>query len=275
LRRNLFAVRQQLRALATGPLRRIARPAFDVLVAGELAGARALGATPDPSIDNVTAIVKTFERPQIAARFVASLRALYPSLPVIVADDSKHPQPLPGVEQVILPFDSGVSAGRQAALDRVATPYVLVADDDFVCYRGTRLAPALARLARNPQIDILGGQLIDLPYLRRRRPPLHQIFPTSAQPLVPIGSTIDGLLVCDKVSNFYLARTDRLRLVGWTPELKRIDHADFFTRALGVLVTVFDPSLRALHAQTPFDAHYMAHRNDDHADRAILAARWR
>jgi len=150
----------------------------------------------------------------------------------------------------------------------------VVLDDDFIFYRGTRLRAAVDRLARNARIDILGGQLIDLPYLRRRQPPLHQIFPTSAQPLVPIGSSIDGLLVCDKVANFYVARTDRLRLVGWTPELKRIDHADFFTRALGVLVTVFDPSLRCLHAQTPFDAHYMAHRTDDHADRAILAARW-
>jgi hypothetical protein len=247
---------------------------FDGLVAGELAGARALGAHADPALDNVTAIVKTFERPHIVARLLASLRALYPSLPVIVADDSEHPQPMPGVDHVILPFDSGVSAGRQAALDRVRTPYVLVVDDDFIFYRGTRLGPTLDRLARNPQLDIIGGQLIDLPYLRRRQPPLHQIFPTSAQPLVPIGSSIDGLLVCDKVSNFYIARTDRLRLVGWTPELKRIDHADFFTRALGVLVTVFDPSLRAFHAQTPFDAHYMAHRTDDHADRAVLAARW-
>jgi len=236
---------------------------------------RALGASPDASLADVTAIVKTFERPHIIARFVASLRALYPSLPIIVADDSRAPQPIAGVDHVILPFDSGVSAGRQAALDRVRTPYVLVGDDDFIFYRGTRLAPALARLDRNPSIDILGGQLIDLPYLRVRKPPIGQIFPTTAQPLVPIGSAIDGLLVCDKVANFYLARTDRLRLVGWTPELKRIDHADFFTRALGVLVSVFDPSLRALHAQTPFDTHYMAHRNDDHADRAILAARWR
>jgi len=248
---------------------------FRGLVTGELAAARAMGAARDSSIDGeITAVVKTFERPAIIARLIASLRAMYPTMPVIVVDDSRAPKPIAGVETIILPFDSGVSAGRQAGLAAVKTPYVLVIDDDFIFYRRTQLRPALAKLQRNPQIDILGGQLIDLPILRRRRPPLHQIFPTHAQPLVPIGSTIDGLLVCDKVANFYLARTDRLRLVGWTPELKRIDHADFFTRALGVLVSVFDPELRCLHAQTPFDAHYMSHRTDDHADRAILAARW-
>jgi glycosyltransferase involved in cell wall biosynthesis len=248
---------------------------FRGLVSGELAAARVMGAARDTSIDGeVTAVVKTFERPATIARLIASLRAMYPTMPVIVVDDSRAPVRIAGVETIMLPFDSGVSAGRQAGLDAVKTPYVLVLDDDFVFYRATRLRAALDRLARNPQIDILGGQLIDLPILRRRRPPLHQIFATRAEPLVPIGSTIDGLLVCDKVANFYIARTERLRLVGWTPELKRIDHADFFTRALGVLVSVFDPELRALHAQTPFDASYMAHRTDDHADRAILAARW-
>jgi hypothetical protein len=123
-------------------------------------------------------------------------------------------------------------------------------------------------------VDILGGQLVDLPFLRELPPPIGKIFPTAARPLVPIGSTIDGLRVCDKVMNFYVARTERLRLVGWDKSLRRIDHADFFTRALGVLVTVFDPQLRAFHAQTPFDRKYMAHRMDIAADQLVLAARW-
>ncbi len=233
-------------------------------------------ATPDTSCDReLTVLVKTFERPAILARLVTSVRARYPTLPVIVVDDSRAPKPLPDVETIALPFDSGVSAGRQAGLERVRTPFVLVVDDDFIFYNGTRLRPALDRLAGNRQIDILGGQLIDLPYLRVRRPPFGRIFTTRSEPLVPIGTTIGGLRVCDKVANFYVARTDRLRLVGWDPRLKRIDHADFFTRALGVLVSVFDPELRCLHAQTPFDRAYMTYRTDDHPDRVLLAARWR
>jgi hypothetical protein len=280
LRRDLHSLKQRARAVATGPLRSVAAPLFRGLVAGELAAWRAVDAlnapVPDRSLDNeLTVLVKTFERPAILVRLLASIRRYYPSLPVIVVDDSREPRPLPGVETITLPFDRGVSAGRQAGLDRVRTPYVLVIDDDFIFYNATRLRHALDKLVRNDVIDILGGQLIDLPYLRGRRPPLGQIFPTRARPLVPIGSTIDRLLVCDKVANFYLARTDGLRLVGWDPALKRIDHADFFTRALGVLVTVFDADLRCLHAQTPFDARYMAHRMDDAGDRALLAARWR
>jgi glycosyltransferase involved in cell wall biosynthesis len=268
--------RHVLRRLAVdGPLRPLAAPLHALAIRAELAIAGGLAAVgPDRSLDDrLTILIKTFERPQIVRRLVASIRRGYPSLPIIVVDDSRVPIELPGVETIALPFDSGVSAGRQAGLERVRTPFVMVADDDFVFLPSTALAPAIAKL-RNPEIDILGGQLIDLPQLRFREPPLGQIFATSAAPLVPIGSAIDGLLVCDKVANFYIARTERLRLVGWDAALRRIDHADFFTRALGVLVTVFDRELRALHAQTPFDAAYMKHRLDVAHDRALLAARW-
>ena len=68
---------------------------------------------------------------------------------------------------------------------------------------------------------------------------------------MPPGSFINGLPVYNKVANFYIGRTERIRLVGWNPALKRLDHADFFTRALGILTTVFNPNLKCLHAQTP------------------------
>ena len=269
--------RHELRRLAVdGPLRLLAAPIHGLAVRAELAVAKALPAiAPDRSLDDqLTVIVKTFERPAILRRLVASIRRRYPSLPIIVADDSREPSRLPEVDTIVLPYDSGVSAGRQAALDRVRTPLcrgsrrrlrILAHDCTRTCG---------AKLARNPTIDILGGQLVDLPLFRVRQPPLGQIFATRAHPLVPIGSTIDGLLVCDKVANFYVARTERLRLVGWDAALRRIDHADFFTRALGVLVAVFDRELRALHAQTPFDAAYMKHRLDVAHDQALLAARW-
>ena len=59
-----------------------------------------------------------------------------------------------------------------------------------------------------------------------------------------------------------LARRASLKRVLWDPTLKRADHSDFFTRTLGVLVSVFNPELRALHVRTPFDAAYMSKRLD-------------
>jgi glycosyltransferase involved in cell wall biosynthesis len=269
--------RRSLRhALVNGRARRFAAPIHDALVAAELAVATRVPVTPIDNVDDrLTIVIKTFERPRTLERLVHSIRRLYPTIPIVVVDDSRMPRELPSVETVMLPFDQGVSIGRQAGLDRVRTPYVMIVDDDFVFFSATRLDRALTKLERQPRIDLLGGQLIDLPYLRFRDPPLGQIFPTSAVPREPIHSKIDDLLVCDKVANFYIARTDAVRRVGWTPQLRRIDHADFFTRALGVLVCVFDRELRAFHAQTPFDASYMAQRNDVEHDLLVLAARWR
>lgn len=262
------------RIVVDTPLRVLASPVYDALVAAELGLDRTRPQpAPDRSLDgSLTALIKTFERPRTVERLVSSIRVRYPSLPIIVVDDSRAPRELPGVETIVLPFDSGVSAGRQAGLERVRTPNVLVLDDDFVFSRSTDLAAAVEKLIA--PIDILGGQLIDLPSLRRRPPPVGQIFGTSAKPIVAIGTSLHGLPICDKVANFYVARTDRLGLVGWNAELRRIDHADFFTRALGVLVTAFDRELVAFHVQTPFDRAYMSHRMNFARDQVILAARW-
>jgi hypothetical protein len=108
----------------------------------------------------------------------------------------------------------------------------------------------------------LGVRVIDLPVMRTRRLPEGDIFPTNRTPRTPLGSLLGGLMVVDKVPTFYLARRHRLGLVPWNPRLKRVEHADFFTRAHGVLTTVFNPDLRCLHARTPFDAEYMSKRMD-------------
>ena len=263
-----------------GAPRSVAAEIHRFLVAQELMLERVLDAaapsSPDaePLVQQVTALVKTFERPQVLRRLVTSIRRLYPSLRIVVVDDSREPTRLAGVETVAMPYDSGISAGRNEGLKRVATPFVLVLDDDFVFYRRTRLAPALALMQRHPEIDIMGGQLIDLPLLRARPVPSGEIFSTGAKPLVPLGSSIGGLEVVDKVSTFYVARTDRLAVVPWDPRLKRIDHADFFTRALGVLTTVFNPDLKCLHARTPFDAAYMSKRLDLEASLQVLEERY-
>jgi Glycosyl transferase family 2 len=213
-------------------------------------------------LTKVTALVKTFERPEILRRLTESIHRVYPDLRVLVVDDSREPSRLPGVQTVTMPYDSGIGAGRNEALRHATTPYVLVLDDDFIFYRGTGLGPALRIMKSRREIDIMGGQLLDLPLLRRREPPRGEIFDTGAQPRHPLGSTVGGLEVVDKVSQFFLARRERIQLVGWDDGLKRADHADFFSRALGVLTTVFNPELRCLHARTPFDDAYMAKRMD-------------
>lgn len=267
--------------LVDTPLRHLASPVHQELIRLEVHAVRLLdnrSGSVEPlsaaASGRVTAIVKTFERPRELRRLLESLRRCFPTLPVIVADDGRSPGQYAGARTIALPFDSGVSAGRQAALAAVGTEYTWVLDDDFVLYRGTRLARALETLEREPRIDILGGPVIDLPLGLAQCGARSPIYPTPAQPVMPLGSLLGGLPVRDKVPNFFLARTDRLRLVGWDPQLKRLDHGDFFTRARGVLVTVYDDQFRCLHAQSPFDRRYMKHRDDSANDSALLQKRY-
>ena len=265
------------RAALSAPLRYLAGPLYGAAMDVELRVLRALDErrrSPVPAdVTDVTAIVKTFERPRELARLLESIRRLYPALLVVVADDSRVPCQLPGVELVRLPFDSGVSAGRQAALERVRTRYVWVLDDDFVLHAGSQLDLPLEALERNGELDLVGGAVIDLPFLRRRGGNAGGIFPTAADPRIPPGTRIDGVEVRDKVPNFFVGRTERVKLVGWTRELKRLDHADFFTRARGILVSAFCDGFSCLHAQTPFDRSYQRHRQAFDDDRLVLSAR--
>jgi glycosyltransferase involved in cell wall biosynthesis len=269
------------------PLRLIAQPLFSTAVAVELAVARvvdALSARPasdDQTLvdEKLTVLIKTFERPRCAARLVASIRRHFPGVRVVVVDDSTQPVQLQGVTVVPMPFNVGVSAGRNEGLRHVATEFVLLADDDYVFYRGTNLSAALRLMERFPAIDIMGGDELNLPLVTRTNYETGfyregNLLPTGASHLHPPGTKIGGLTVREKVPNFFLARTDRLRQVPWDPALRLMEHRDFFTRAVGVLTTVSNPDLRCLHAQTPFARNYMHFRMDLAASEAALSAKY-
>jgi hypothetical protein len=73
----------------------------------------------------VTAVIKTFQRPRQVRRLVASMHRVQPDLDILVIDDDRTPTAIPGTELLAMPFNSGISAGRNAALRQIETPYFL------------------------------------------------------------------------------------------------------------------------------------------------------
>lgn len=264
--------------LVDGPLRPLARPLYKAVLKAELA---LHGAMSHPQSENrssivgTTAIVKTFERPAHCRALIDSIRRQYRELPIIVVDDSRDPHQFEGTTSLSMPYDSGVSAGRRLALQQVKTQFVLNLDDDFVFCGRTDIAAALALMNAYPQIDIMGGRVVDLPLYISHDFRSANLFPHDTLSVWPVAETIGGLEVHDKVANFFLARTDRLRLVDWDDRLKRLDHADFFTRAKGVLLTVYNPGLQILHVRDPFATEYRQKRYDLDADLAYLDEKYR
>jgi hypothetical protein len=252
--------RRAVRALTDTPLRLLAGPIYNGLVAAELRAARrrdALWRQPFGSLDRSTALVKTHERPHACKRLLESLRRLHPGLKIVVVDDSRAPRDWPGARSIKLPYDAGASVGRNEGLAQIDTEFVISFDDDFVAFRGTDLSRPLGFLDAHAGVDLVGGCVIDLP-LYRRTP--------DARDRTAFNCTvreIGGLPVYGRVPQFFVARTRRVASVGWDARLKTAEHTDFFRRLFDAgIVTVYDEGFEILHAQTRFDRAYMRKRND-------------
>lgn len=174
-----------------------------------------------------------------------------------------------------MPFNSGVSVGRNAALNAVDTEFVLVTDDDLVFTAATDVDAARRRLQACPDIDVVGFLRVELPRWMAHDFGPDALFEGHREPLRRWGELIDGLPVRYKIEQTSLARTRAIRRVRWDPNIRMVDHSDFFSRAAGEIVVVLDPSIRAYHARTPFDPEYTKYRLDVAPDQAYLGRVWR
>ena len=110
--------------------------------------------------NNVSVIIKTFERPHCVKLLYRSIRRFYPNIPVLIADDSKSPLDGLGDARIIqLPYNSGVSHGRNAALNEVSTKYFVTVDDDFLFTENTNLLIPY-RVLETTDFDVVGIELL-------------------------------------------------------------------------------------------------------------------
>ncbi|XP_056294219.1 beta-1,4 N-acetylgalactosaminyltransferase 1 isoform X1 [Pseudoliparis swirei] len=192
----------------------------------------------------VTIATKTFLRYDKLQDLINSVRTYYPTVTIVIADDSEKPQTISGpyIEHYIMPFGKGWFAGRNLAVSQVTTKYVLWVDDDFIFTANTKLEKLVDILERTT-LDLVGGavreatgytatyrQTIsiesgeedgDCLHMRRGFHHIIQGFP--------------NCVVTDGVINFFLARTDKVQLVGFDPRLARVAHLEFFIDGLGSL----------------------------------------
>lgn len=225
-------------------------------------------------LSDLTIIIKTFERPNIAQRLVNSIRMYYPNLKIVLADDSREVANYTGVDITLrLPYNTGVGFGRNAALKEVTTKYFLNLDDDFIFYKDTDLVTALIEMDKNPEIHIMGGYLINLPFFRKSGPGGY-IYDLDTRVSFTPKTHIGQFKVYKKVPQFFIGQTSKVQDIGWDKGIKCLDHAPFFGRAYGKLNSVFNENLRILHARTPFCPLYSKIRNDIKEDKKVLEDRY-
>ncbi|XP_069509712.1 beta-1,4 N-acetylgalactosaminyltransferase 1 isoform X2 [Ambystoma mexicanum] len=192
----------------------------------------------------VTIATKTFIRYDKLRTLIDSIRKFYPTVMIIIADDSEKPEKVDGpyIEQYFMPFGKGWFAGRNLAISQVTTKYVLWVDDDFIFCPRTKVEK-LVHILEKTSLDLVGGAVREITgysttyrqqisvqagdehgdCLRIRRGFHHRIegFP--------------HCVVTDGVVNFFLARTEKVLQVGFDPRLSRVGHLEFFIDGLGRL----------------------------------------
>lgn len=213
--------------------------------------------------ENVTFIFKSFNRQRMARRLYDSIRAYYPGAAIVIADDSAAPLEIPGAHIIHLPFNSGLSKGLIAALAEVKTEYVMRLDDDELLTPRSNIHGQLAFLQAHPEVDLCAVQASKKP---EKSATLYNSIRMNKELLIPAGTVIDGHVVAYKAPNCFLARTEKLREVGYDPNIRMIDHHEFFYRAAGVLVCVQDPHAYVYHYHNRFDREYAKYRGDTRGD---------
>lgn len=215
--------------------------------------------------NEITIIIKTFERIKSLKRLLDSILKFYPKIPIIICDDSKkniknkleYYYKNINIKYIHIAFDSGLSKGRNVLLQNVNTPYFVLCDDDFVFDKRTDINNAFECLIKY-NLDIIGGDFynyITITSLKRflkllffdfekiiwfisNRYVLSRYIGTFEEKNKGLEFWISNHnsshepYFCDAVNNFFIAKTTAVKKIGgWNEELKVGEHEDFFLRA--------------------------------------------
>lgn len=217
-------------------------------------------------MDEVTIIIKTFNRKKRLLKLVDSIFNYYPNINVIIVDDSRKSsmdsiiKKYNNIKYINTEYDIGLSKGRNILVENVKTKYFLLCDDDFVFDNRTNLMLAKKILLKS-KADILGGMVYNrisfnclFSILWSLKKPSRIIDIIRKKEFISIynGQLSDNknraILKIDKdinnyadkeyshtdiCSNFFIAKTKKIKKMGgWIPETLKVgEHEIFFLRA--------------------------------------------
>ena len=225
---------------------------------------------------NVTFLYKSFERQKQAKRLYKCLRRYYPKAKIVIVDDSRVPLVIESKDRNLmilhLPFNSGLSKGLAAGLENVVTDFVMRMDDDELLTPESRIHEQVKYLQNNKEVDLVGFQVTRLN--RKRLTERYRRIRMNKQLKIPAGTIIDGKEVIYKPANVYLVRTESLRRIGYDPNIRMLDHQEFFYRAAGELVSVIDSKAYVMHCHNWFESDaYEGYRSDYQEDAQYIATK--
>lgn len=193
-------------------------------------------------------LVKTFIREDKLRKCVDNIfRYIDVPFRLYIADDSDqyskeqaefyHKLENKGHKIIILPYNTGLPAGRNAMIDALEDEeYVMVLDDDIYVGPDTSIHIPLDIIKKNEEIKLVGGFLP-----RPHKHGWHLRFHLGESGILyKIPAPEPGedwhytnghrWIDCDDVSNFLVAERGALEKVKWDNRLKMAEHINFFWR---------------------------------------------
>lgn len=215
-------------------------------------------------MNDVTFVIKTFERKNRLIKLLKSIEKYYANIPIIIVDDSKKNYKNYicnrfknlKIKYIVEKYDVGLSKGRNILIKNVNTDYFLLCDDDFEFDERTNLETAKNYLV-NYDLDIVGGNvynrisfdsLYSMLWILKKPQRIKKVIKNEEFISIYNGTfNIDNNKIELKVdrnekkysdkdvyktdicSNFFLAKTKSiLKIGGWTPEILKVGEHEFF-----------------------------------------------
>jgi len=232
-------------------------------------------------------LIKSFRRFNALERCVDSIVRYYPSVPILIADDSFDVVPsmipksvlriqqIDQVRWIQLPYDSGLSAGRNRLVELADSETVILFDDDYVVTDATRLDHLIKLLEVS---DIAAGvirdngRLLGVPGTFTIRDRILTVSSTDSEWQEHYGISYRQ---SDMAVNFFAAQRNTLLKYPWDVRFKITgEHLDFFLSLwmVGIRV-VYTPQTVVEHKRT-YTSDYLKYRCRQAAFRPLIAKKW-
>ena len=219
--------------------------------------------------DHTTIIIKTFERPECLNNLIDSIRSRYKKILILIADDSRKPLDIIGdrIEYYRLPFDVGLSVGRNFLLNKVKTKYFLLLDDDHFFIDNTDLNKMFCLLENCPKLDLISGLVKNIYKRGSDLGFFYGILQYNGGTLYLHKEcdcgTICGINRYDVVENFFMSKTKKISKIMWDAQLKLHEHKDFFIRCKkdGIVVAMDSDIIIGHDKNTKKSTFYKTRRN--------------
>jgi len=211
-------------------------------------------------LNKIDFIIKTFERYDCLGELLESIEKFYPGATLFIADDSSEINKdfyaewnkKLKITLIELPFNGGLSFGRNMILEYTSAPYILLLDDDFIFTEETKIERFLDVL-ENSNAMICGGCTIHNGNEERYEFNIeYSNGVLTKKKISQEGIKVGGQTVykTDSVLNFFLADAELFKYVRWDNSLKLSEHLSFFLDfKLAGFLCYYLPDVKIIHTK--------------------------